>query len=334
MTEQKKAPPRVYIFHGAHHLRRREFVQRLIQRAKGKGGQEHLDLVEMDGEDASLGDVLQQALTFPFFAPRRLVILRHPLRLATREKEREAFLRMLERVPPHTALVLDIEEDLPPGHWLLTWAQKQGAQVYLRATPVPRDLGSMLRWMGEVMKDEGGQATPEALMALYSLVGDDVQRAYRELQKLALYSQALGRPVTGDDVERLALEGTPPNLFEFGHALAEGDARKAMKVLQELLQQEDPRTLWNLLVRHFRLLLLVREIQEEGDDLYAWAREERLPQFVVRRLARQARRFSLESLERLYRRLLNLEDRFRRFEITPAEALEAVVYLFARVTHS
>ncbi len=331
MTTQKKDPPRVYIFHGAHHIRRRALVQRLIQRAKGKGGQASLDLVDLDGREVSLGEVRQQVLTFPFLAPRRLVILRHPLVLASREKERRAFLALLEQVPLHTALVLDIAEDLSPGHWLLTWAQNQGDRVYLRATPVPKDLGRMLRWMEDVLREEGGQATPEALMTLYGLVGEDVHRAYRELQKLALYSQALGRAVTGEDVEALALEGTPPNLFELGHALAEGDPQRAMALLHDLLQREDPRTLWNLLVRHFRLLLLVREIQEMGEDLYAWARQERLPQFVVRRLVQQARRFSLTSLENLYRRLLDLEDRFRRFEISPVDALEAVVYLFARV---
>ncbi len=333
MSHGGKTPPRVYLFFGGHHIHRRNLIRRLIEKARRQGGQEHLDLVVKDAAETTLQELYQEVLTLPFFAPRRLVVLKNLLTWvsAPAKKEsrtRRAFLRLLEQVPPHTALVLDIAEDLKPDHWLLVWARSHPNHVYVRATPLPRGMGEMLRWMAQVLREEGGQATNEALATLYNLVGNDVQRAFQELQKLALYSQALGRPVTGEDVAALTLEGTPPNLFALGYALSGGRPEQAMRLLHRLLQREDARSLWSLLVRHFRLLLQVKALQEQGGDLYRWGREQRLPRFVVDRLSQQARLFSLDQLKSLYRRLTNLEDRFRRFEITPAEALESVVHMF------
>ncbi len=325
MAQPGQAPPRVYVFHGGHHHHRRNLIQRLMERV-GQQGDAHLDVVVLDGTAISLQDLAQQVLTFPFLAPRRLVVVRKPLALAGNAVARKAFLRLLEQVPQHTALVLDIEEDLEPNHWLLQWTREHPERAFVRATPVPRDLGSMLRWMDQVVREAGGRIHQEALATLYGLVGQDVDRAYQELVKLALYSQALERSLTSQDLADLVLESPPPNLFELGHALAEGRGNQAMAVLHQLLQREDPRTLWHLVIRHFRLLLVARELLEEGGDLTAWARQERLPRFVVRRLTHQARRFSLEALERLYLRLVDLEDRIRRFELTHAEALEQVVY--------
>ena len=336
--------PRIYIFYGTHHIRRKKLVQRLLEKAQQQGGQEYLDVVFFDAETLTVQKLYQEVLTLPFLASRRLVVVRDPLALVTKTEgskasatarsrghlSQQSFLRLLESVPEHTALVLDIPQDLPADHWLLVWARNRRDRAYLRGVSVPRTMGEMMRWMAQVMEEEGGRATNEALALLYNLVGHDVQRAYQELQKLALYSQVQNRPVTGEDVAALVLEGPPPRVFALGHALAGGQPSRAMRILHELLQQEDPRSLWNLVVNHFRLLLQVKELQEEKANLEAWARNERVPRFLLDRLARQARLFTLEQLESLYHRLVELEDRFRRFEITPAEALETVVYYFAR----
>lgn len=325
-----KTPPRVYIFYGTHHPYRETLIRRLIERAQRQGADVTLDIQVLDATEVALPEIVQQILTFPFFAPRKIVWVKQAQALAQKAKPPDLH-RLLNSVPPHTALVLDIPEDLPQNHLFLEWARAHPEHTFVRAAPIPQDLGSMLRWMDQVIKDEGGKATPQALLALYQQVGNDMHRAYVELQKLALYSQAVGRAVTEDDVAQLTLEGTPPNLFELGHALAEGHVERALRLLHELLQRENPQRVWYLLVRHFRLLLVIRELQAEGKDLYAWARTERLPKGVVQRMAQQARMFSLETLEGLYRRFVDIETAVRRFEIAHEEALERVVYLFARL---
>jgi len=326
MTRQP--PPRVYIFHGTHHPHRERLIRRLIERAREQGADATLDIQILDASETSPSEIAQQALTFPFFASRKIVWVKQAQVLAQKAKG-PALTRLLDGIPVHTALVLDIPEDLPQNHPFLEWARRHPERAYVRAAWIPKDLGTMLRWMEAVLKEDGGKATPQALLALYQQTGNDVQRAYMELQKMALYSQATGRAVTEEDVALLTLEGTPPNLFELGHALAEGRVEQALRLLHELLQRESPKNVWYLLLRHFRLLLILRELQEEGGDLYTWARTMRLPRGIVRRMAHQARMFSLDALEALYRRFVDIEAAFRRFEITQEEALERVVYLFA-----
>jgi DNA polymerase III delta subunit len=62
-----------------------------------------------------------------------------------------------------------------------------------------------------------------------------------------------------------------------------------------------------MIVRQFRLLLLGKVIFEEGGNEGDIARGLGTPRFVADKVAVQARKFSREELEEIYRRLLDLD---------------------------
>jgi DNA polymerase-3 subunit delta len=76
-----------------------------------------------------------------------------------------------------------------------------------------------------------------------------------------------------------------------------------------LLAEEDPRYVFTMIVRQFRLLLLARDAADHGHSPQQVLAESphRLPSFVAEKVGRQAMGFSLEQLSEIYRELLALD---------------------------
>ena len=88
-----------------------------------------------------------------------------------KEKDREAFLALLESLPPTTALVLIIPdsrkyrkgsfewETLTEKHWLMSWVSEHTEQVMILDCALPTD-SEMNQWMRAKAAELGGSLTP------------------------------------------------------------------------------------------------------------------------------------------------------------------------------
>ena len=86
----------------------------------------------------------------------------------------------------------------------------------------------------------------------------------------------------------------------------EGNGKKAQKALHQLLEEEEAFSIFGMIVRQFRLLLLAREVIDSGGQNLAEALS--VHPFVADKLSKQARGFTLEILEGVYRRLLRIDE--------------------------
>ena len=72
-----------------------------------------------------------------------------------------------------------------------------------------------------------------------------------------------------------------------------------------LRDEQDAFSIFGMVVRQFRLLLLAREVLENHGNVQ---KELKLHSFVAQKVMAQARKFSLESLENIYRHLLKVDE--------------------------
>ncbi len=104
--------PTVYILRGDDReqieSRLNDFSARL-----GEPDMAEMNTSHLEGKSTSLNDLRSAALAMPFLTERRLVIMEdaiQPFSGRGKEKDREAFLVLLESLPPTTALVLVIPD--------------------------------------------------------------------------------------------------------------------------------------------------------------------------------------------------------------------------------
>jgi DNA polymerase-3 subunit delta len=190
-------------------------------------------------------------------------------------------------------------------------------------------------WIQTRAAQEGGQFTNEAAKRLAELVGDDTRLADQEIRKLLDYAD-YKRPVEKEDVDLLTPDSSQADIFAMVDALGMGDGQKASLILQRLLEQQEHGYIFAMVVRQFRLLLLVREVLDGGgggDEIAAKLGFLRVKKWMSRKLIPQAKRFSLPVLEEIFHRLLNLDEDVKSGLIPVDLALEVFVSELTSQSH-
>jgi DNA polymerase-3 subunit delta len=333
-----EAAPVIYLLHGDDEFAMAQFVANMEAKV-GDPATAAMNVTRLDGRNASLEEAFSAAAAMPFLASRRLVILYHPLARLSGKAAQTAFLDQLEQVPASSALVLVEDKELTSSkdrrrgklHWLEKWAQEHGGRVYLKAFLLPRG-AAMTRWIQERARSFGGQFTPQAAGLLASLVGEEPRQADQEIQKLLTYVN-FRRPVEADDVENLTADTAQGDIFAMVDALGSEDGRAALSMLHRLLETQDPFSIFGMIVRQFRLLLLAREVMDAGGSKPEVAKYLKVHPYVAGKISDQARHFSLPLLELIYHRLSVFDEAMKTGQMPANLALDTLVAAFTDSQH-
>jgi DNA polymerase-3 subunit delta len=261
----------------------------------------------------------------PFLAKRRLVLLENPSAKYNKAALRKKFLEYIENAPDTTRLVMyeSVEPKETGRHWLLKWAQKNNKRIQTKAFMLPR-LWEMTGWIVNETKKQDGQIEPPAAEMLKDMVGVDTRQAGMEIAKLLAYVN-WQRSISTSDVEAVCIVTSQQSVFSFVDALSNGNGKAAQHLLHRLLESEDPFSLWGMVIRQFRLLLQAREILDGRGNKDDVTRALGVHPFVAEKTTGQAGRFSVESLEHVYRKLLSIDEGVKTGQVTLDLALDMLV---------
>ncbi|MGC8855888.1 MAG: DNA polymerase III subunit delta [Anaerolineae bacterium] len=281
-----------------------------------------MNTARLEARNMSEDDLNNAINAMPFLAERRLVLLANPSARYTTPATQKRFLEFLEKVPPTTLLV--IYETLEPKesekHWLLKWAQKHPALIQTQAFMLPRPK-EMTAWILTETKHQGGSMEPSAAARLSEMVGTDTRQAAQEIAKVLAYVN-WARPVRVEDVETVTILTAQQSVFDFVDALAQGNGKRAQALLHRLLESEDWFSLWGMVIRQFRLLLLAREVMDGGGSLQDAKEAIHESPYSVEKAYQQATRFTMPVLEAIYHRLLELDEGVKTSRYTLDLAME------------
>jgi len=271
-------------------------------------------------------DELNNAVnSMPFLAPKRLVILSNPSSKYGNVGSRKKFEEFLGSAPDTAKLVIHelIEYKEAEKHWLVKWAAKNTSTVKMQSFFLPRQK-EMQGWIINETKNQGGQIEPQAASKLAEMVGVDTRQAGMEIAKLLAYVN-WARPIRGSDVDAICIVTSQQSVFDFVDALSSGNGKSAQHLLHRLIENEDPFSLWGMVVRQFRLLIQAREILDGRGNKDDVARALGVHPFVAEKTTSQANRFSIESLENIYHRLLSIDEGVKTGQVTLDLALDTLI---------
>ena len=289
-----------------------------------------MNTTRLEARSMSEDDLNNAVNAMPFLAKRRLVLLQNPSTKYNNPNARKKFLEFLEKAPETTRLVMFeyVEPKEAEKHWLVKWAEKNNKLMQAKAFMLPR-LKDMAGWMINETKNQGGKLDPRAAEMLKDMVGVDTRQAGMEIAKLLAYVN-WERPVMAQDVEAVCIVTSQQSVFDFVDALANGNGKSAQHLLHRLLESEDEFALWGMVIRQFRLLIQAREILDGRGNQNDVARALGVHPFVAEKTTQQAARFSIESLEYVYRKLLAIDEGVKTSQITLDLALDTLVVELTR----
>src|SRR5512145_1508004 len=289
-----------------------------------------LNTARLDARSTSEDDLNNAVNAMPFLAKRRLVLFANPSSKYNNPSTRKKFLEFIEKTPETTRLVMyePVEPRDAEKHWLVKAAGKNSKLIQTRAFMLPR-LKDMTGWIVNETKNQSGKIEPRAAEMLKDMVGVDTRQAGMEIAKLLAFVN-WARPVTVQDVEAVCIVTSQQSVFDFVDALANGNGKSAQHLLHRLLETEDPFSLWGMVVRQFRLLIQAREILDGRGNQNDVARALGVHPFVAEKTTQQAARFSIESLEHIYHKLLVIDEGVKTSQITLDLAMDTLVVELTR----
>ena len=328
-----------FLIHGDNEFEISERVADFKQKI-GDDSMRDLNITVLDGRKTTLSEVQHAADSIPFLADKRLVIVEGLLtRLASRKAKdstdeaapsgaAKEFLNGLvdyvPRLPDTTRLVFVEFQPLNAKHPLIKLAEQQKGKTNI-ACPQPV-AGELPRWITDRAKKHGGSIEFAAAQRLAVLIGGDLRRLDSELNKLITYVNTQ-RSITVKDVNLLVSDASTSSVFDLVDALGKREGKRAAHELHHLLDQgENPLGLLAMIVRQYRLLILVKEMQGRNLSPDAMAKELGQHPFAIKKINEQARHYrDIAQLEAIYRRLLEIETEIKTGQTGDVLALDLLV---------
>jgi DNA polymerase-3 subunit delta len=325
----------IILLHGDEEVAIQQIVQMMLASLQSDGMAD-LNLSRLDGRSISKNDLHNHLYLMPFGSQRRLVILAHALT----QVKKDEFGKLLASLPETTQLVMIVADSettvrgdkvwpvLSKHKWLTDWLAKNEEKTYTLhfRLPPPRE---MTGWVLQEVKRLGGKIEPRAAADLAIALGNDTRLVSMEIEKLLTYTNR-EREVTSEDVRELCSPVDREDIFAMVDAIASGDAKTALRLLDISLQKQPEPMVFAMIVGQFRQLIIAAEMVSEGKTASEIAREVKKPDFVGSKLINQVRRFTPAELEDIYQRLVLLDMQIKDYRIPSDLALELFVAEMAR----
>jgi DNA polymerase-3 subunit delta len=200
----------------------------------------------------------------------------------------------------------EIKEKEIPAHWLVKWAARNEEKADFKAFLMPRQR-EMPGWIVNEAKRQRGAIEPGAAARLAEMVGENTRQAAQEITKLLTYVN-FAHPIGLEDVDAVSIVTAGVDVFEMVDALGLRDGKRAQKLLHRLLEEKDAFEIFGMVVRQFRLLMIAREVMDEGGTLAEATQALGTHPFVAEKAWNQARKFSMDLLTGVYHRLLAMDE--------------------------
>ena len=279
----------IYLFEGEDAF----FIKRGVSLLKNKYISEpQLNYAELDGETASLSDIMTSLNTFPFMDGKRLTVVKefYP--------DRKTFPKALSEYfdAPNAESLFAICNGKP-----CDWLKKYPSVIFVDCNK--QDAGVLVKWIkAECSKNncviDGETAT---LIANYCL--NDMTRIETETKKLCDY--AFGKEITREIVNELVSKDSEYKIYEMTDCVGRKRYGEAIAIVNEMLEKgETAQRIIFSLYNYYRRLLHVAISDKDNAELSALLG---VHEYAVKKTREQAKLFKKKSLKKVVDFLTDLD---------------------------
>ena len=269
----------VYVLAGEEALLRDEALA-LLRGAVLDGTADDFNHQRLDARREEPSTVREALEALPILAPRRLVELWLPPKGPGGMGE--LFEVLSDELPAYQAqsgsvlLIAAASIDKRYG-WFKALDKASAAIIECDS---PKKASGAVEFVRDEAKRQGVPFDRGAAERLVELVGPHLLLLRQEIAKACLLA-GVGEKVTSGHIEAATTQSADQPIWDLTDAVGAGNTVEALEILARLREESVPPVLLGVLASHFRRLSRIREGGKVGG-----------PPFVVKKLERQARRYS------------------------------------------
>lgn len=322
----------VYLIHGGEDFLKEELF-RALRKALVQPETADFNYHVLDASADQVGQALSLAQTQPFFAERRLVVVKDcPAIIPSRKKAEEdgddakpvggsdeALIQYLKAPVPSTCLLF-LADSVDSRRKTTKALVATGGAVECQ----PLKLDDAVMWAQSRSQSKGKKLTAMAAQLLVDKIGPDLRLLDGELEKLSLYAGER-REIVPDDVESVVSNLAETEVYKLTEAVMLRQRSRALALLEKSLRQVDhPLQLLAALTNKFRQILLVKALEARRVSKKEGASIARMHPYAYEKMTGHVQGLSREEAAGAMQKLLDA-DLAMKSGYDPKLTLEALV---------
>ncbi len=308
----------IYLLYGEEAYLRKQYKNRLKEAIIGD---DSMNYHYYEGKGVTIGEVIDQADTMPFFSEKRLILMENTGLFKGGGEELSEYLKS----PAQTVYFLFVETEVDKRSKLYKTVSAKGCAVEFGI----QDENTLKRWVLGMVKRENKKISEPALNFLLEMTGTDMENIQKEMEKLFCYCMDQDA-ITERDIVQICTKRISSHIFDMINAIADRKQKKALELYYELLAlKEPPMRILFLITRQFNLLLQVKELAGKGYQGRAIGEKVGLPGFVAGKYVTQASRFQKEELRETVEACVEAEEAIKTGRLNDNMSVELLIVKYS-----
>ena len=308
----------IYLLYGEEAYLRKQYKNRLKEAIIGD---DSMNYHYYEGKGVTIGEVIDQAETMPFFSEKRLILMENTGLFKGGGEELSEYLKS----PAQTVYFLFVETEVDKRSKLYETVSAKGCAVEFGI----QDENTLKRWVLGMVKRENKKISEPALNFLLEMTGTDMENIQKEMEKLFCYCMDQDA-ITERDIVQICTKRISSHIFDMINAIADRKQKKALELYYELLAlKEPPMRILFLITRQFNLLLQVKELAGKGYQGRAIGEKVGLPGFVAGKYVTQASRFQKEELRETVEACVEAEEAIKTGRLNDNMSVELLIVKYS-----
>lgn len=226
-----------------------------------------MDLMNLAYYDAlvqpfSMHSILEDADTLPFFAEKKVIVIKNAIFLtkghSLDKQELSELMNYLAQDNQSSVLIFMHDNDNLDTTKPLVKALMNNAEIIRVKKLEPYEFRKVLI---DLLKSRNIQMDAQAFEMLLLRLDDNLSNAHQELEKLELYHQKL----KVEDIEALVSRPLDNEVFHLVNAILDHDMKKAFSIWNDMMVLNmEPLSFVGLIASQLRLMYQVSSLQSEG----------------------------------------------------------------------
>ncbi|MGI6214356.1 MAG: DNA polymerase III subunit delta [Christensenellales bacterium] len=272
--------------------------------------------------------IIQLSETLPFMAEKRLIVVKESRFVkegagkSKTPKQQDALSKYLDNLPASSVIVFYCKGKSTGNKKIVKKIKKDGGQVLFDTLSE----AALTKWIARELKKYGKKIDGNTAQYLMFICGRDMTVLSNEIAKAAMVD-AKSNVLTAQDIDAICTKTREYRVFDLSEQVASGDSAKAVRLMNSLIEDGEPRLLLlSLLQRQYRQMLFAKILKESNAPNANTAKTLGVPAFVVGKLLKAAENYSVETLKKAYEMLIFAEYEVKSGKTPEVGSLENAVF--------
>ncbi len=304
----------VYLLYG-NEMYLKDYIISSIKKKYIDEAFETLNMIYIDGKEASTELIINACETLPFMSDKKVVVVEDlPIFISKKEVnnlDEEELCKYLGKLNASTCLLFIVNEAKIDNRKKATKIIKQKGEV---AQLVKLKDIELNKWTQSIFSKRNKKISNPDIQYFLHQVGYYDSNSNRtlydlenEINKICSY---LGEreKVEKEDIEKGVVKSLHNNVFALVDSMGEGRADEALSIFNDMILENEPvQLIFHMIIRQFRMLILTKLYGEKGYSQGDISQKIGAPTFAVKKLISQTRNYSLADLNIILEKALDVD---------------------------